>query len=99
MFIIGNLLLATARVLDVVLFTYMIVVIARALISWVSPDPYNPIVRFLYSATEPLLYRIRRAVPVLAGGIDLSPLIVILVIIFLRSFLVMSLTELGYALR
>jgi len=98
MFIITNFLLAIAQVLDIVLWTYMLIVIVRALISWVSPDPYNPIVRFLYSATEPVLYRVRRYLPVF-GGIDLSPLVVILALIFLRVFLVSSLTELAYALR
>jgi YggT family protein len=99
MFIIANFLIATARVLDIILVTYMIIIIARAVISWVNPDPYNPIVRFLYNATEPVLYRIRRYLPVVAGGIDLSPLVVLLAIIFLRTFLVTSLTELAYALR
>ena len=99
MFIIANLLLATATVLDIVLVTYMFIIIARAVISWVSPDPYNPIVRFLYNATEPLLYRVRRALPLSAGGIDLSPMVVILAIIFLRTFLVTSLHQLAYALR
>ena len=77
----------------------MFIIIARAVISWVSPDPYNPIVRFLYNATEPLLYRVRRALPLSAGGIDLSPMVVILAIIFLRTFLVTSLHQLAYALR
>jgi len=98
MFIISNFLSAIAAVLDVVLFTYMIVVIGRAVISWVSPDPYNPIVRFLYNATEPLMYRIRRYLPML-GGIDLSPLVLILALMFLRIFLVQSLQQLALALR
>ena len=97
MFLIEKLLIATATVLDIVLITYMIVVIARAVISWVSPDPYNPIVRFLYNATEPLMYRIRRRLPNL-GGIDVSPIVLILGIVFLRIFLVQSLMELAYRL-
>jgi YggT family protein len=98
MFVLANLLSATAAALDVVLKLYMWIVIARALISWVNPDPRNPIVRFLYNATEPLLYRVRRVVPYL-GGIDFSPLVVIVAIIFLQSFLVGSLQELAFRMR
>jgi len=99
MFILANFLLATASVLGMVLTVYMWIVIARALISWVNPDPYNPIVRFLYSATEPLLYRVRRALPFSTGGIDFSPLIVIFVLVFLQNFLVTSLRDLALSLR
>jgi YggT family protein len=79
---------AVAYVLDVGLTIYMWLIIARALLSWVSPDPYNPIVRFLYNVTEPVLGWLRRRVPLVFGGLDLSPLLVLLAIIFLRSFLV-----------
>ncbi|MBI3784437.1 MAG: YggT family protein [Deltaproteobacteria bacterium] len=99
MFVLTNFLLATATVLQLVLTFYIWIVIARALISWVNPDPYNPIVRFLYNATEPLLYRVRRLVPFFAGGIDFSPLIVLLVIYFLQFFLVQSLRDLAFAIR
>jgi YggT family protein len=95
MFIIANFLLAVARILDIGLTLYMWIVIARAVISWVNPDPYNPVVRFLHSVTEPLMYNIRRWIPVYYGGIDFSPIIVILVIIFLQSFLVQSLIQLA----
>ncbi len=98
MFVLSNLLSATARVLDLLLWLYMWIVIIRALISWVNPDPYNPIVRFLYQATEPVLYRVRRYLPY-TGGIDFSPLIVILIIIFLQAFLVNTLHELAFRLR
>lgn len=98
MFLFANLLGAVAYVLDTVLTIYMWIVIARALISWVNPDPYNPIVRFLYNATEPVMYRVRRTVPAVAGGIDLSPLIVILGIMFLQTFLVRSLYDVAYRL-
>ena len=97
MFVMSNLLLALARILHIVLSLYMWLIIARAILSWVNPDPYNPIVRFLYSVTEPVLYAIRRRLPVFFGGIDFSPMIVILVIIFLDNFIVPSLT--GMALR
>lgn len=73
-------------------------VIIAAVISWVNPDPRNPIVRFLYNATEPLLSRVRRAVPYL-GGIDFSPLVVIIGIYVLQSFLVASLMDLALRLR
>jgi YggT family protein len=97
MFIISNLLMALAKILHIALNLYMWIVIARAILSWVSPDPYNPIVRFLYNVTEPVLHAIRRRVPLFFGGIDFSPMIVILAIYFLDSFLVSSLA--GMAIR
>lgn len=99
MFVFSNFLGAMASVLQLTLTLYMWIVIARALISWVNPDPYNPIVRFLYNATEPLLYRVRRSLPLFAGGIDFSPLIVLLAIYFLQAFLVASLRDLAFSLR
>ncbi|MCD6320128.1 MAG: YggT family protein [Candidatus Desulfofervidaceae bacterium] len=98
MFIIANFLKATAAVLDVLLTLYMWIIIIRALISWVNPDPYNPIVRFLYNVTEPVLYYIRRYLPVVFGGIDLSPLVAILIVIFLQKFLVNTLYQLAFRL-
>ncbi len=78
-----------------VLNLYTWIIIVRALLSWVNPDPYNPIVRFLYNVTEPVLGWVRRHVPVVFGGLDLSPLLVLLVIYFLR-LLVTSWTGLCY---
>ncbi len=98
MFIIGYLLMAIARVLDFVLLFFMILIIARAVLSWVSPDPYNPIVRFIHNVTEPILYRVRKTLPLVFGGIDFSPIIVFLVIMFLRDFAVNSLIGLSRAL-
>jgi YggT family protein len=95
MFIIGNFLSAVAKIIDIALTLYMWIIIGRAVISWVNPDPYNPIVRFLNAVTEPVLYPIRRRLPISLGGIDFSPIIVILVIIFVQSFLVRSLAELA----
>jgi len=95
MFIIGNFLAAVAKIIDIALTLYMWIIIGRAVISWVNPDPYNPIVRFLNAVTEPVLYPIRRRLPISLGGIDFSPIIVILVIIFVQSFLVRSLAELA----
>ncbi len=94
MFIISNFLSSIAMLLDFVLSAYMWVIIGRAIISWVNADPYNPIVRFLYEITEPPLARIRRYVPVF-GGIDFSPMILILAVLFLRSFLVPTLQHLA----
>jgi YggT family protein len=99
MFILANLLMATASVLQLLLWLYMWIVIARAVISWVNPDPYNPVVRFLYNATEPLLYRVRRALPLFAGGIDFSPLLVLVAIYFLQVFLVQSLRDVALTIR
>lgn len=98
MFIIGNFLAAVAKIVDIGLTLYMWVIIGRAVISWVNPDPYNPIVRFLTSVTEPVLYPVRRRLPISLGGIDFSPIIVILAIIFVQSFLVRSLAELAMRL-
>jgi YggT family protein len=99
MFILANLLIALAQAVDYLLTAYMWIVIARAIVSWVNPDPYNPIVRFLYSVTDPVLYRIRRALPVYAGGIDFSPIIVFVAIIVLQRFLVQSLYDLAQSIR
>lgn len=99
MFILGNFLDALATVINIALQVYMWIIIARAVISWVNPDPYNPIVQFLYRSTEPVLYRIRRSLPINAGGIDFSPLIVILAIIFLQQFLVLTLKRIAWSLK
>ena len=99
MFIFSNLLTALAKVLDIVLVIYMWIIIARAVLSWVSPDPYNPIVRFIHNVTEPILYPIRRRIPLSFGGIDFSPVIVLLVVIFLQRFVVNSLYEIALTMR
>ena len=92
MYVLGYFLMAVAKVLDTVLYIYMILIIARAVLSWVSPDPFNPIVRFIHDITEPVLYRVRSKLPVSFGGIDLSPIIVILTIYFLQIWVVNSLS-------
>src|SRR5919201_4750060 len=99
MFLIGNLFGAIAMILHYALWFYMGIIIARAVISWVSTDPYNPIVQFLYRATEPVLEPIRRRLPGGGFGIDFSPLIVILAIYFLDEFLVRSLQQIAIQLR
>jgi YggT family protein len=98
MFIIGNFITALATIIDYVLIFFMWVVIARAVLSWVSPDPYNPIVRFIHNVTEPVLYPIRTRLPVVFGGMDFSPIIVFLIIIFLRIFVIGSLLRLSATL-
>jgi YggT family protein len=95
----SNFVNAVATILHYVLNIFMWVVIARAVLSWVSPDPYNPIVRFIYTVTEPVLYRIRRHLPVVFGGIDLAPIVVFVAIIFLENFVVTSLYQLAAGLR
>ena len=98
MFVIANFLNAVAILINLALSAYMWVVIGRAVISWVNADPYNPIVRFLYDVTEPLLVRIRRVLPIAVGGIDFSPVILIMGIIFLQSFLVPTLHRMANAI-
>jgi YggT family protein len=98
MFIFGNLLHAIAFILDTVLYLYMWIIIIAALITWVNPDPYNPVVRFLYSVTDPVLRPIRRRIGI-AMGIDISPLIVILIILFIRKFLVASLFDMAFRMK
>lgn len=98
MFILGNLIIALANICDIVLRVYMWMIIGSALISWVNPDPYNPIVRFLRRATDPVLDRIRSKMPYM-GGVDLSPLAVILAIYFLQNFIVRSILEIGYRIK
>jgi YggT family protein len=95
MFVFSNFLVAIARILDIGLSLYMYIIIARAIISWVNPDPRNPIVRFLYAVTEPVLDRIRKILPFSSGAIDFSPIIVILAVLFIQSFVVQSLVQMA----
>jgi len=95
MFVLKYLILALAEVIDIVLLSYMIIIFARAVISWVNPDPYNQIVIFLYRVTEPVLEPVRRILPMRNLGIDFSPFIVVLIIIFLRMFLMPTMQHLA----
>ena len=100
MFALSNLLIAVANVLDILLTILYWLILIRALISWVNPDPYNPIVQFLNNVTEPILDPIRRLLPLgFRFGIDISPIIAFLVIVFLKSFLVRTLLDLSLRLR
>lgn len=98
MYVFGYFLMALATILDYVLFFYMLIIIARAVLSWVSPDPYNPIVRFIHNVTEPVIYQVRSRIPTSFGGIDFSPVIVILIIYFLQIFVVQSLLRFSHTL-
>ena len=95
MFVLSNFIIALARIIEIVLTLYMWIIVFRAVISWVNPDPYNKIVILLYRVTEPVLSRVRRILPWRNTGIDLSPIIVMLVIIFLQYFLVESIIGLA----
>ncbi|MCF7872843.1 MAG: YggT family protein [Candidatus Omnitrophica bacterium] len=100
MFVLSNFVIGVANVLNVIFTIAWWLILIRALISWVNPDPYNPIVQFLYKTTEPILYPIRKLLPQgLRFGIDISPIIAFLAIIFLRSFLVQTLYQLAVNLR
>jgi len=92
--VLGNFLMAFVSVLDTLLTLYFWVVIISAVMSWVNPDPYNPIVRALRSLTEPVLYRVRKWLPfVYIGGIDLSPIVVLVGIQFIKIFVIQSLYQ------
>jgi YggT family protein len=100
MFVIGNLFHAVATILDKVLWLYSLVIIVAVLVSWVSPDPFNPIVQVLRSATEPLFAWVRRRLPfAVMGMLDLSPLIVLIGIQLLQMVVVRSLLDIGLRLR
>ncbi len=98
MFVAGNILQGLAYVLDTVLFLYMWLIIIRTLLSWVNPDPWNPIVQFLVRATDPVLIVIRRRVGLL-GGIDVSPVLAILLIMFLQYAVVQTIQDIGFRLN
>jgi YggT family protein len=95
MFALTNLFSALAQILDMVLSIYMWLIIGRAILSWVNPDPYNSIVRFLYKVTEPVLGFFRRTFPLVYSGLDLAPLVVLLIIYFLRLYVVQTLFDLA----
>lgn len=99
MFVLANFLSAAAQILSILLTIYYWLILIRALISWVSPDPGNPIVQFLHAATEPVLEPIRHLVPTWRIGLDLSPLIAFLLIMFIQKFLVTTLVDLSLKLR
>ncbi|MBI2839616.1 MAG: YggT family protein [Acidobacteria bacterium] len=96
----ANFLSAMAQILDMILQFMIVLIVVRAFISWVNPDPYNPIVRFLHSSTEPMLRPFRRFIsPWKTGGIDFSPLIVIVLLVFIRILIVQSLVDWAFRIR
>jgi YggT family protein len=84
---LDSLLVAFATILISVISLYKWVIIIAALLSWVQPDPYNPIVQMLYRLTEPAYAFIRRFIPTVIGGLDLAPVILIFALQFLEIFL------------
>lgn len=98
MFVLSNLIVALAQIINIILTIYMWIIIFRAVISWVNPDPYNKIVIFLYRVTEPVLGPIRRLIPRNNLPFDFSPIIVLLVIMFLQYFLVQTIIDLAHRL-
>ena len=99
MFVASNFVMALASLVNYTLQAYFWIIIARAVLSWVNPDPFNPIVRFLYRVTEPVLRPLRRRLSPMQTGLDISPMVVVLVIVFLQWFLVESLRDLALSLR
>jgi YggT family protein len=100
MFVLANFLSALASIIDILLTILYWLILIRALISWVNADPFNPIVQFLERTTEPILYPIRKLLPfTVRSGIDISPIIAFLIILFLRSFLVKTIIDLSLRLQ
>ena len=99
MFVFGNLVFAVAKLLDFVINAYILVIIVSAVMSWLSPDPYNPIVRFIHSVVDPFLDVIRRTLPFLVGPMDFTPIVAILILYFTQNFLVNSLYGLAMRMR
>ena len=99
MIIFANVLAGIATVLDMLLGMVIFLVIARAIISWVNPDPYNPLVRFLNSSTEPMLKPFRRYIPLIGGTIDITPIVLLLTLYFLKAALVTTLLDYSFKMK
>jgi YggT family protein len=95
MFVLGNFFSGVAYILDMLLTAYFWVIFVRAILSWIRPDPSNPIVRIIYNLVDPVTYRISRIIPTRIGMMDMAPFILMLLIVFLQRFLVRSLFDLG----
>lgn len=91
-------IVAFAQVVGLVFQLYTYVVVGRVIISWVNPDPYNPIVRFLHNATDPVLYRIRRVLPLVFGGFDLTPIFLLILLQFMQQVIVKGLYQLAHTI-
>ncbi|MBE0501962.1 MAG: YggT family protein [Desulfuromonadales bacterium] len=96
---LSELIIAFAQLLNLLIQLYIYIIIGRALISWVNPDPSNPIVRFLYSATEPVFYQIRRLLPLVFSGIDLTPIVLLLFLFFIQRIVLSGLYQLAQSLN
>jgi YggT family protein len=99
MFVAGDFLVAIGVIIDKLLSVYMLVVIVRALLSWVRPDPHNAIVRFICNLVDPVTYRISRIIPTRIGMVDISPIILIALIWFAQAFLARVVIDFGARLR
>ena len=98
MFVLANLLSALAQLLQMLFQIYTLVLIVRVLITWVNPDPFNPVVQFLARVTDPVLEPLRRVIPLL-GPIDISPVVALLILQALQHFLVQTLWDLSVRLH
>jgi YggT family protein len=99
MFVFGNFISGIAYILNMLLEAYMWVIIIRAVLSWIRPNPFNPLVRIIYGLVDPVTYRMSRMFPTRIGMFDLAPFILILIVIFLQRFLVSSLFDLGLRMK
>ncbi|MHB1399474.1 MAG: YggT family protein [Trichloromonadaceae bacterium] len=82
--LVRDFILILAQMFQLIMTVYIYIVVARAIISWVNPDPYNPIVRFLHNVTDPVLYRIRKVIPLQFGGIDFTPILFLFGLFFIQ---------------
>jgi YggT family protein len=99
MFVFGNLFSSIASILNLLLDLYFWVILARAILSWIKPDPYNPIVRTICRLVDPLTYKISRIIPTRIGMVDVAPFILMLLIIFVQKFLVATLFDIGARMK
>jgi YggT family protein len=99
MFVFGNLFSSIASILNLLLDLYFWVIFARAILSWIRPDPYNPIVKTIYRLVDPLTYKISRIIPTRIGMVDVAPFILMLLIIFAQKFLVSTLFDIGARMK
>ncbi len=91
----GEFIMLIAQAINMVFTLYIYIVVARAIISWVNPDPYNPIVRFLHNATDPVLFRLRRILPLQFGGMDFSPIALLFGLFFVQRLISLVLYRLA----
>lgn len=99
MFVFGNLFSTIGSIINMLLTIYFWIIFARAVLSWVRPDPYNPIVRTICRLVDPVTYKISRLIPTRAGMVDFAPFILMLIIMFLQRFLVRTLIDIGERMR